>query len=91
MKSSEITLMSAIEKIKPFSPVKIVFNGIVLYNDYDSNTDDENGLFGEILPPLNAIPERLWKFDRYIVTSLNIEIVDFHHCIVTMQGEYQTK
>ena len=89
MKSSEITLMSAIEKISPFSPVKIVFNGIVLYNDYDSNTDDENGIFGEILRPLNVIPDRLWQFDKYIVTSLNIEIVDFHHCIVTMQGEHQ--
>ena len=91
MKHSEITLIEAIEFISRFSPVKIVFNGIILYNDYDENTIEiEDGVYGENKPPMEVIPDRLWQFHKYIVTSLNIEIVHFHHSVVTMQGEYKT-
>mgnify|MGYP003427614526 CR=1 FL=1 len=41
--------------------------------------------------PLNLIPDRIWQFDKYIATSINIEIVDFHHSIITIQGEYEEK
>ena len=84
MECSEITLREAITNIKDFLPVKIIFNGVVLYNDYD---DDE----GESDAPLNLIPDRIWQFDKYIATSINIEIVDFHHSIITIQGEYEEK
>ena len=90
MKCSEITLSKAIEKLDTFSPVKIVFNGIILYNDYDEDVlEIEDGVWGENRLPIDVIPERLWQFDNYIVTSLNIEIVEHHHSVVTMQGEYQ--
>lgn len=79
MKNSEITLREAIEKAEVFCPVKIIFNGIVLYDDYDY---DENEA------PMNVVPHRIWQFDKYIVTSVNIEIVEFHHSILAMQGEY---
>ena len=83
MKNSEITLRWAIEYTDQFCPAKIIFNGVVLYNDYDG---DENG---ESDIPLNVIPNRIWQFDKYIVTSINIEIVEFHHSIISMQGEYR--
>lgn len=83
MKCSEITLREAITKSEDFLPVKIIFNGVVLYNDYDDNEESD--------APLNLIPDRLWQFDKYIATSINIEIVDFHHSIVTIQGEYEEK
>jgi hypothetical protein len=89
MKVSEITLRETIEKIDGFCPIKIIFNGIVLYNDYDSNIEIKDGVWGEIDLPINVIPERLWQFDKYIVTSLNIEIVDQHHSIISIQGEYK--
>ena len=89
MKNSEITLREAIEKIDLFCPIKIVFNGIVLYNDYDSDVEVADGIWGEIYPPINVVPDRLWQFDKYIVTDINIEIVEFHHSIISMQGEYK--
>ena len=83
MRHSEITLRDAIERADVFYPVKIVFNGIVLYNDYDGDEDGENKV------PLDIVPKRIWQFDKYIVTSMNIEIVEFHHSILTIQGEYR--
>ena len=88
IKVSEITLREAIEDVEKFAPVKIIFNDIVLYNDFDSELEIEDGVYGEILPPLSVIPNRLWQFDKYVVTSIKIDIVEFHHSIVTIQGEY---
>lgn len=90
MKCSEITLYNAIRYVNSFCPVKIIFNNIVLYNDYDSEVEIEEGIYGEIAPPLGVIPDRIRNFEKSIVTSINIEIVDYHHSIVTMQGEYKT-
>ena len=89
MKCSEITLREAIERADVFCPIKIIFNGIVLYNDYDSDVEVEDGVYGEVKVPMNVVPDRIWQFDKYIVTSMNIEIVEFHHSILTMQGEYR--
>lgn len=89
MKISEITLREAIEKLDIFCPVKIIFNDIVLYNDYDEHMlEIEDGVWGENKLPIDVIPDRLWQFDKYIVTSLNIEIVDHHHSVVKMYGKY---
>lgn len=82
MKCSEITLREAITNTKDFLPVKIIFNGVILYNDYD-DVNGENDI------PLNLIPDRIWQFDKYIATSIDIEIVDFHHSIITIQGKYK--
>ena len=90
MTCSEINLREVIEYVDKFSPVKIVFNGITLYNDYDEDlTEIEDGVFGENKPPMDVVPGRLWQFDNYVVTSINIEIVQFHHSVITMQGEYK--
>lgn len=90
MKCSEITLHEAIKKLDVFCPIKIIFNGIVLYNDYDEDMIEiEDGVWGENRLPIDVIPSRLWQFDRYIVTDINIEIVQHHHSVVRMQGEYQ--
>lgn len=89
MANSELTLHKTLEKIDTFCPVKIIFNGVILYNDYDSDVEIEDGVWGENDIPLNVIPNRIWQFDKYIVTSVNIEIVEFHHAIITMQGEYK--
>lgn len=93
MKCSEITLRETIEKIEEtFAPVKIVFNSIILYNDYDENVIEiEDGVWGENKPPMAVVQDRLWQFDKYIVTSLNIDIVDHHHSVVTMYGEYKSE
>ncbi len=89
MANGKLTLRGAIEKTASFCPIKIIFNGIVLYNDYDSDIEIEKGVYGEVKTPIEVIPNRIWQFDKYIVNSINIEIVEFHHSIIDIQGEYQ--
>lgn len=96
METSEITLREAIEKIRGFAPIKISFNDIVLYNDYDSDVvievlGDGDKVYGENKPPLDVIPDRLWQFDSYVVDSISIDVVDCHHCVVVMYGDYRVK
>lgn len=90
MTNSEISLREAIKYIDKFCPVKIIFNGIILYNDYDEDAIEiEDGVYGENKPPMDVITDKLQQFDNYIVNSINIEIVEFHHSVITMQGEYK--
>lgn len=90
MTNSEISLRKAIEYVDKFCPVKIVFNGIILYNDYDEDVIEiEDGVYGENKSPMDVVADRLWQFDNYVVNSINIEIVEFHHSVITMQGEYK--
>lgn len=92
MTNSEISLREAIECVDKFCPVKIVFNGIILYNDYGEDVIEiEDGVYGENKPPMDVVADRLWQFDKYIVTSINIEIVEFHHSVISMQGEYKER
>lgn len=96
MECSEITLREAIEKVNVFCPVQIIFNDIYLYNDYGEDVieievlEDGEKVYGEHKPPMAVVPTRLWQFDNYIVTSLSIEIVDYHHSIVKMYGKYKS-
>lgn len=94
MKCSEITLDEAISYVGRFCPIKIIYNNEVLYNDYDSTvvierTEDGEPIYGEITPPECVIPDRIRPINSYIVTSINIEIVEFHHSIVTMTGYFK--
>ena len=94
MKCSEITLDEAISYISRFCPIKIIYNNEVLYNDYDSTVivardKDFGAIYGEIMPPECVIPDRIQPINSYIVTSINIEIVEFHHSIVTMTGYFK--
>lgn len=78
MKCSEITLREAINMTEIFYPVKVVYDDIVLYDDYDSN---------EQFSPMLAIPMRMRGLEDRIVTDIHIEFVDFHHSIITLKGE----
>lgn len=87
MKCSEITLREAINMTEIFCPIKIIYNDIELYNDYDSDKVIEDEIYGETLPLWLAIPPRIKEFKDSIVTDIHIEIVDFHHSIITIKGE----
>lgn len=88
MKCSEITLREAINMTEVFCPIKVIYNDIELYDDYN-NDWLENGklVYGEILPPQLAIPPRMRGLKDRIVSDIHIEFVDFHHSIVTIKGE----
>lgn len=83
--NTELTLREAIEIIEPFCPIKITFNGIELFNDYD-DVDYSLEQFDKEKDFIDLLADRLWRFDDYLVTSLNIKIVQFHHAIVEMEG-----
>jgi hypothetical protein len=87
MKCSELTLIKALSKVDIFLPVKILYNDEVLYNDYDSEIEIDEELYGEEYPPMQIIPFRIRGYENKIVTSIEIEIVDHHHSIVKLQGE----
>lgn len=82
MAESNITLVEALKGLEFISPIKIVFNAVLLYDDWD---------FDETKPPLESIRERLWLYDKYVITSMNIEIKDFHHSFVYLKGELREK
>jgi hypothetical protein len=87
MKCSELTLIKAISMVDNFLPVKILYNGEVLYNDYDSEVEIDEELYGEEYPPMKIIPFRIRGRENNIITSIDIEIVDHHHSIIRLQGE----
>jgi hypothetical protein len=89
VKQSEITLIEAISMLKAFSPIKIILNGIVLYNDYDSEVEVEPGVYGEVEPWQEVLMDRLWQSKDYIITDINIKIVQHHHSIISMRGRYE--
>jgi hypothetical protein len=76
--NSEITVFEAIKNLEYFSPVKVVFNGIVLYDDWN---------FDEVNPPLEVLRERLWHYENYVITYIEVKIVSFHHSFVYLHGE----
>ena len=82
MKISAITLYDAIKFVDSFSPVKIVFNDTALYNDYDDMPEESKVR----IYPLDD-PDMVRKIEKIIVSSINIEIVQLHHSIITIRGE----
>jgi hypothetical protein len=83
-------IMEVLNKLDVFNPVKIMFNDFELYNDYDSNKEIEPEVFGEILPPMLVVPQRLAPvFEKYDVwvRQIDIRIVHHHHSIIYLYGE----
>lgn len=91
MKQSAIALIDAIVMLKAFAPIKIIFNDIVLYNDYDSALEVEPGVYGENRLLVDVIQERLWQAKDYIVTDIRISIIHHHHSIVKLTGRYEPR
>ena len=89
---SEMKLKDIIYYIETFCPVKITFNDIVVYNDYDNNNvikvlEDGTKIYGEICSFKHVVPNRIKNFNDYLVTSINIQIVDYHHSIIDIHGK----
>lgn len=88
--NTELTLREVIKTIEPFGPIKIMFNGIELFNDYD-DVDYSSEVFDGNEDFVSLLADRLWRFDDYLVTSLNIEIVQFHHSVVEIKGHMKER
>ena len=85
MKYSKLDIYDILRELDNLSPVKVILNDKVIYNDYDSKTEIEPGICGELRPPRHVIPSRL-NFKKYIIEDIKIEIVDCHHSILTLNG-----
>ena len=92
---SEITLEDIIKDIETFCPVKVSFNGVVIYNDYDSDIVvdefDGNKVYGELYPFSKVALSRIGDFKDYLITTMQIKIVDYHHSIIYIQGKQSVK
>jgi hypothetical protein len=71
-------LFEIVNLVDAFLPVKIIFNNLVLYNDYDND---------EYKSPLDIIPERIKDCRNSIVEFIEIDIVQNHHSIIRMRGQ----
>lgn len=96
MTETTVTLDRALKLLKDFSPVKVIFNNCILYNDYDDEspcgqTDGGDLIYGEVYPPMRVIPERLYRYSEYVVTDIKIYIVHHHHCILDITGHHDPK
>ena len=96
MKQTEMTLDAALKIVDGFCPVKIIFNNCILYNDYDDVVhcgQDAAGdlVYGEALPPMDVVPKRLYRYSEYVVTSIKVDIVQYHHSVVTITGYHDPK
>lgn len=89
MKQSEITLIEALSMLDGFAPIKISLNDIILYNDYDWEPGAEHEMRGETKPWQEVIMDRLWQAKDYVITDVNIKIVQYHHSIITLRGRYE--
>ena len=92
---SEITLDETLTNVLSiFAPIKIIYNGNVIYNDFDPESgvekqydSDGDVVYGELYHPARVVRERAAKWLSDIVTSVHYEIVDFHHSIITIEGD----
>jgi hypothetical protein len=89
MKQSEITLIEALSMLDGFAPIKISLNDIILYNDYDWEPDAGHEMRGETEPWQEVIMDRLWQAKDYVITDVNVKIVQYHHSIITLRGRYE--
>ena len=88
-----LTLREVLDYIENFKPIKIVFNGKEVYNDYDSDKVidvlyDGTQVTGEKWGYQYVIGDcdRAGYYLDYIVDSINIEVVQQHHSIVSITG-----
>lgn len=83
-------ILEVLDKLSAFNPIKICFNGIELYNDYNSDREIEPGVYGEVAPYMSVVPIRLKtaldKYDVY-VCRIDIRIVHQHHSLVYLYGD----
>ena len=83
-------ILEVLDMLSCFNPIKVCFNDVELYNDYNSTVEIEPGIVGEILPYRMAVNERLKTIlDEYdvLVTRLELLPVSYHHSLVYLYGE----
>lgn len=72
MKNSELTFN---ELTKDLLYVQVWWNGNKVYDDYEGETT------------LNELHQFEEKYGGKIVYSMYVEVVEFHHCIIEVEGE----
>jgi hypothetical protein len=83
-------ILEVLDMLRCFNPIKVCFNDVELYNDYNSTVEIEPGVVGETLPYMVAISERIKNvLDEYdvLVTKLELLPVSYHHSLVYLYGE----
>ena len=75
MKKKIISELTFRELTENLAFIKIIYNGEVIYDDMTGE---------ETLEHLNEV---LDTYENKCIYEMNIKVVEFHHCILTIKGE----
>ena len=81
-KCTEISLMDALSMVENFCPIKIYYNGKLLW--------DGDAAIGACISFETALENFKIKYPNWghiLIHSIKIDIVDFHHSIIRLKGE----
>lgn len=82
-KSSVITLIEAIHSAMTFSPMKIYYNKKCIWDDTLSIDDG----WLPLKDALDNFRNTHEDYERIIVTSAKIKIVEWHHSVIYLKGK----
>ena len=71
-KQSELTFKELTNRL---GYVKVIYNGQTIYDDYDGE---------ETVESLHRMQD---EYNNKIVYSMKVQVVGWHHCILTVKGE----
>ncbi|MEE1303251.1 MAG: hypothetical protein UHD64_10750 [Bacteroidales bacterium] len=80
-KNTEISLMDAISMIDNFCPIKIYYNGKVLWDD-----DGSMGVYMPLEAALENYKIKHPNWSQILIHSIKIDIDHFHHGIIRLKG-----
>lgn len=78
---SEITFEEAINKIMAFNPVKISYDGEVIWDD-----SLDISIWKPLGEALNIFYIKNIYYNFYMITNINISITEYHHTIIDLYG-----
>lgn len=80
-KYTEIGLIDALSMVDNFCPIKIYYNGKLLWDD-----DAAMGVWMSLETALENFKIKNPNWGHILIHSIKIDIVDFHHSIIRFKG-----
>ena len=82
---SERTLEEVVQKLQCFNPIWISYNDEVIFDNREASS------FEEEIALYNKMKEFVEKHKRDFVIAVHIDIVSFHHSMITITGSRFSK
>lgn len=85
-KYTEISLMDAISMVDNFCPIKIYYNGKLVWDG-----DASMGAYISFETAIGNFKIKNPNWGNILIHSIKIDIVDFHHSIIRLKGRERGK